>query len=314
MATGVTQLVSEVRDLSSLFNNPFFSDNQIVNFINDGGQEFYDWMISVYETYFLTKVDFSLPFAGQTDPNVFPMPIDLIKDNTLERNPTTTGRSLVPRLGSWSDRFNVSNWGFCGGRKYYPAGNNLMVFPPSNSAGNYRLWYTPRWSQLSEAQSIPPAVVGTPAVLSGVVTGTGTYSFSGAAFTAANVGDTLIVFGALDAVNNGSFPITVILTPDSVTTTNTASVSGVVSAATATLQPAGTAQFMPEAMTPWELGPKIHAALAIRQARQQDASGLDTKLAALKQRIVSAAANRTEEVPQSPLRDGWGRGFGGDRG
>src|ERR1700690_4545313 len=113
MATTVTQLVSEVRDLSSLFNNPFFSDAQIVNLLNDGGQEFYDWMLSLYETYFLTHVDFALPYAGQTDPNVFPMPVDLIKDNTLELNPApATCTRIVPRLGSWGDRFTCSQWGF----------------------------------------------------------------------------------------------------------------------------------------------------------------------------------------------------------
>ena len=66
-------------------------------------------------------------------------------------------------------------------------------------------------------------------------------------------------------------------------------------------------------MEPWVLYPEIHAAIAVRTSRQQDTSDLQPKLAGLKQRIATATANRTEEVPQTPLRDGqrWANWYGG---
>ena len=116
--------------------------------------------------------------------------------------------------------------------------------------------------------------------------------------------------------NNGAHVITAVLDLSNIQTATTGLTTETPAGGFGlTVQPLGTAFQMPEAMTPWELGPKIHAALAIRQGRQQDDGGLTAKLAALKQRIVTAAANRTEEVPQTPLRDrggfgwGWGGGF-----
>lgn len=222
MATVASDVVAKIRELSSLFNNNLFDDTAIIGLYNDGAGELYDWMVGTFETWFLDKVDFSLPFIGQTDPNVFPMPMDLLlKDNTLEMNPSAAGRVplLVPRLSTWSDRFQSGGPTPCGGRRYFPAGSNLMVFPANNSAGNYRLWYTPKY--------IPIALPSDPVQV---------------------------------------------------------------------------------AIEPWVLYPEIHASIAIRTSRQQDTADLQGKLASLKQRIETAVSNRTEEVAQSPLRDGnrWG--------
>ncbi len=314
MTIAAAQIVAEVRQLSSLFNNNLFTDAQIVKLFNDGAGELYDWIVGQYETYFLTSVDFAL--AGGVGANSFAMPMDLLlKDNTLEMNPTSNTPVPIPRLGSWGDRNRIGltagGFGLCGGRRYYPAGSNLMIFPPNLAAGNYRLWYTPKYIPIA-LNDVPEAVAGTPAVVAGVSLA-GVYGFTGSNWTSANIGDTLTIANATHPANNGSFVITAVGSTTAVTTTNSATVSEAGGSATATVQPAGTTNAFNVVMEPWVLYPEIHASIAIRTSRQQDTSDLQPKLAQLKQRIATATANRTEEVPQSPLRDGqrWGNPYYG---
>lgn len=312
-----SQIVADVREKSSLFNNNLFSDAQIVGLFNDGASELYDWMVAQFEAWFLTSVDFSL--AGGIGANVFPMPMDkLLKDNTLEMNPTNNTPIPIPRLGSWSDR-NRIGWtaGGCsldGGRRYYPAGSNLMVFPPQNSAGSYRLWYTPKYipvglpvagvplRSFNVASSDAPVQTG-PAVFG--------FNFANGGFTSADVG--AVVTPAFTNASgipwNTPFTVSIVNSGTQITVVEpmpaTAGFTGPATGTVAvTNQPVGTVPSFNVVMEPWVLYPEVHASIAIRTSRQQDTSDLQPKLAGLKQRIASATANRTEEVPQSPLRDG----------
>ena len=70
---------------------------------------------------------------------------------------------------------------------------------------------------------------------------------------------------------------------------------------------------LPVVMNPWVVYLKTHAAITIQSARQQSTTDLQVKLAGLKERIVKAAANRTEEPTRAlviPRRTGWNRGGG----
>lgn len=309
MTIAAAQIVANVRRLSSLFNNNLYDDTQILGFFNDGAGELYDWMVGKFETWFLDHVDFTL--AGGVGGNSFPMPMDrLLKDNTLELSPTTNTPCPVLRLSSWSDRNTATGIGYGGygpaARRYYPAGSNLMVFPPNNAAGNYRLWYTPKYIPIVLPQPVPPIVASVPAVSAGVSTG-GVYGFTGANWQAANIGDSIIVTGATNAVNNGTFTILSVGGVNAITVNNPGSQSEAAGAIAITWE--GPASTFNVAMEPWVLYPEIHAAITIRTGRQQDTSDLQPKLAQLKQRIETATANRTEEVEQTPLRDAYG-GFG----
>ena len=294
------QIVADIRVLSSLFNNTLLSDAQIVSLFNDGASELYDWMVGTFETWFLDHVDFSL--AGGVGANSFPMPMDkLLKDNTLERNPTQNCPDPVPRLSTWSDRNRMWSYsGDGGGRRYYPAGSNLMIFPPNLSAGDYRLWYTPKL--------IPVNLISYTGAGSSVVGATGVWTLAGGS-SIPMVGDYLIVSGATNAGNNGTFPITAV----SGNTATTGTTAGLVNESFSGVVSISEQSAFNTAMEPWILYPKVHASIAIRTSRQIEASDLTPKLALLKQRIETATANRTEEVPQSPLRDGtnrWGQNIG----
>lgn len=315
MTVLATQAVADVRQLSSLFNNNLFSDAQIVNLFNDGASELYDFMVGQFETWFLASVDFTL--AGGVGGNVFPMPMDLLlKDNTLELNPTNNVPIPVPRLGTWADRNRGwgpgGYFGTNGGRRYYPAGSNLMVFPPDLAAGNYRLWYTPKYIPISLPYAIPPSVPTVPATINAIGAGGGgltAISFNGSAWTAASTGDTFIVSNSSNG-NDGIYPIFAVNDSADITITGMLTAeSG--TGVTGIVQPAGTTNAFNVVMEPWVLYPEVHAAIAIRTSRQQDTSDLQPKLAQLKQRIATATANRTEEVPQTPLRDSmnWGGGY-----
>ena len=308
MTTTAATIVANVRRLSSLFNNNLFSDAQIVTLFNDGASELYDWMVGQFETWFLTFVDFSL--SGGVGQNTFAMPMDkLLKDNTREKNPASNNPINVPRLSSWSDRNSFPGIGYGGiggqggcGIRYYPAGSNLMIFPPNSAAGNFRLWYTPKYIPIV----LPTAPTGTLTAFGAA----GSMTFTGGAFTSANIGDVLTIAGATTPANNGTYTILGLVDVNNINTSNLSSVSEVAGAATVIDQPAGTTNIFNTAMEPWVLYPEIHAAVQIRTSRQQDTADLVGKLAALKQRIESATANRTEEVPQTPLRDNPGYPYG----
>jgi hypothetical protein len=64
---------------------------------------------------------------------------------------------------------------------------------------------------------------------------------------------------------------------------------------------AGGTEALPVSCTPWALYLKVHASIAIRTSRQQDASDLQAKLQALKQRIAGSVKNRTQAPRQAPI-------------
>ena len=180
MTIAAGQIVADIRQLSSLFNNNLFSDSQILGLFNDGAGELYDWMVGQFETWFLTSVDFAL--AGGVGGNIFPMPMaTLLKDNTLELNPTSNTPVSIPRLGSWGDRNRIGlvagGFGLDGGRRYYPAGSNLMVFPPNLAGGSYRLWYTPKYIPIVQSQPVPPIVPTVPATFCNGIRAPSTLAF-----------------------------------------------------------------------------------------------------------------------------------------
>jgi hypothetical protein len=70
---------------------------------------------------------------------------------------------------------------------------------------------------------------------------------------------------------------------------------------------------LPVALSPWALFIKVHAAIAVRQGRQQDTSELDGKLERERLRANSMAQTRSEDVTQAPITrqrnryGGWAR-------
>lgn len=149
MLITVQQLVDQIRVLSGLRRNNYFSDIEISEFADDGGKELADIFIAAQEHYFQTSLDFTL--AGGVGGNTLALPDDFQRANILLLNPTTDCPLPIPMLTSQLER-NSGGAGlfpFGGGRRYFVADQTLEVLPPSAAAGAYRLLYTPQFPTLA---------------------------------------------------------------------------------------------------------------------------------------------------------------------
>jgi hypothetical protein len=298
MSLTAEQAVSDIRPLSSLFNNNLLSDAQIVKLFNDGASELYDYMVMRYEQYFtLVPYDFTIPSTGG---NTVKIPVDVfLKDNTCELNPSTTSPQPVPRLGSWEDRLQTF-YAAPYGPRYWIGGDTLFIFPPNAAAGNYRLWYTPKYQPIALFSPVPND--GTPATINGFAATINTISFTHGMWTTAYVGQQIQIQGASNPANNGVFTISAVNDFNTITVAATLTTE-TPTTATALVIPPGYVNQLSTIMDPWFLYGEVHASISIRSSRQQDTSDLTPKLAALLQRVEAATSNRSEEVAQSPLRE-----------
>jgi hypothetical protein len=123
-------------------------------------------------------------------------------------------------------------------------------------------------------------------------------------------GDLLTTTGAVNPSNNGTFVITEDATGG--ITVKTAGAVGLVAenlpslTFSATVQPYQTISVLPQVMSPWVLYLKIHAAIAIKESRNQVVTDLERKLTAQTARIVAMAKQRSEGKTQAPITN-WRR-------
>lgn len=306
-------LSDDTRVISGLRNNPLFSDTQIVELLNDALGAARDTFVVALEHWFRATAPFTL--AGNTSgSNTFDLTTipDFQMDQGVNWNPQVGSPPIpVPRLGSFAERGSVGGVGWLSGqyREYFTNGDLLFIDPFQNSAGSYTLIYTPQGVPLALSVPIPPASPPTPAtflLISGGSPPCGV-SFSGAAFTQANVGDTLVLANSSHG-NNGSFPI-VSVSPPGIAFVGTALNAESPGTLTATLQPKGTRPDLPAVLTPLSLYLKVHASIAIQTSRHQPTTELQTKLAVETARVLSLAKHRTEGPKQAPIthrRRRWG--------
>ncbi len=132
------QLIDGVRQVANVQNNQFVTDAELTDRINEAVKELYDLVLSVYEHYYEDAFSFTL-IGGQSGNSVSLAALSFYKDNTCEWNPGTSNMRVVARLASNIER-DAAN-----GRVYEIKGTPpvLYVYSPEQSAGNYRLLYTP---------------------------------------------------------------------------------------------------------------------------------------------------------------------------
>lgn len=134
-------LIANVREIANVQNSRFVKDDELTKRINEAISELYDLILSVYEDYFVTYTANFTIVGGQGNNSVALASVctSFYKDNSLEWNPGTSNMRLVRRLPSDLERDARSV------RSYEIVGTPaiLYVYPPEQSAGTYRLKYTP---------------------------------------------------------------------------------------------------------------------------------------------------------------------------
>jgi len=268
--------------------------------LNEGLQEEHDLVIAANPTYLLLSTA-QTTVVGGFNANTIAVPADF--DKLYGVNRFDGDRAMtVPALPSYRERNNP-------GKRCYDLGPTAVaILPPQLAAGVYNLDYLPMAPKLFD-RTIVRAPSG-----DNVVGSTKVWTFTSMTFDPAiYVGATLVVTGASNSANNGTFTVTA--ASGSTLTTNGSPVNesfgaGVV----ATAQPPATIFELSAVHNKWNAYPSLFAAVAIVDKRGMDieAAALRTRLGGVAKRITSMAPNRRFEPLQQPLirRRDW-RDMGG---
>lgn len=155
MSESVEYMVSWIRNKSGLRNNPLWSDQDIIDAMNDASAKLRDVFIASFAHWFRKTYRFTL--AGGVGGNTLDLTEipDLQMDQYLNRNPDLPNPEPVTRLGSLAERaqFGALPAGFNRGRRYDTDGDVLTIYPASNSAGDYELVYTSMGEKLKPRDS-----------------------------------------------------------------------------------------------------------------------------------------------------------------
>ncbi len=137
MAKTRAQLRDGVRYLSDTVNSQLPTDTEINTRLDEAMAEAYDIVVARYDHYYVSTLG---PFAlvGGQGQNTKPLAADFYKDNGLDKDPGTSSARRIPRLGSFQERNNPSVI------SYTITCNDIVVYPPESSGGNYTHYYTPQ--------------------------------------------------------------------------------------------------------------------------------------------------------------------------
>jgi hypothetical protein len=293
-----TQLILAARQLSDTVDDPFVTDQEVLDRVNEGLDELYDFVVGEYEHRFITSLDFTLSggAAWTNGINQKPLPADFQKCNGVDKDPDTGNTRTIHTLASYLERnapYEIA---------YHLDGSLIKFYRPSRCQGNYRMWYTPQAPYLYD-----PTIVVTGSDTA--TASTEVLHFVNGVFDPSFVGATVTIAGATNAQNNGTKTIVAVngLTDIVVTglhdeTFNPASV-------TASSSPLGAIQYLTQILSPHYEYIVTNGAIRIRDKKEQDVSVLSARLDRLMTRAKEIFANTNEEPGQVPLTKNGRDGF-----
>lgn len=335
MGISVASLISATRVDSGLRSNRLFSDDQIAEKLTDAYADLRDLMIARFAFWFKKTFDFTL--TGGNGGNILTLSenvpdLEMIQylnliDSVGNPQPVTMLPSVAERNQYAASFPFLNGGGFNGfvGRRYFVDGDDLEILPAANSAGNYKLVYTPSNQRLalpitvnfalasSDIPEVPPP---------GLVTGTGAWLLANGGLTSdvpTSGFDIELTFSSPNAGFSGAYHVVDTQLPPTQSifgVSNLASTSGFTSPPTGTgtytYQPVGTIGELPDVMTPWRKYLQLHASIAIRTSRRQPIASLDLQFQREVKKIVAITKQRSQGVTQAPITNtNWG-GFGGN--
>ncbi len=326
MAITVQNLVNDVRVMSGLRDNQYFTDNQIVTLLSDANQELHDTIMRANEHHLMRSFDFSLLGGTGVGNDQMPLPDDFMQGHSVDGDRDLQSQYTVRYLRSWLER-NDSK--LASRPRYFFRGNSIVFYPQERAAGTYRMWYTPIADRLSLDKTVSFALATSdiPEVPPpGSLAGTGAWELANANAAAAtdiptSGFDLVLTFTTTNLGFSGTYHVVDVGLPPAFgsptfSTSNLASTAGFSSPPTGTgtytYTPNGTVSTLPAVITPYSQFLKLHASIAIRQGREKDETDLVQKLTKYSAQMTSNITNRAEEPEQPPLTRrtgdfvGWG--------
>ena len=206
MAKNLAQIIADARALSNTQKSKFVTDDEIGNYVNRAVKVLYDLIISADESYYCVDLDINFGSGSEAAATVS-LPLDFYKVRGLQINPDTLNARPV-----YAKAFTNHVWDGLG---YYLTSNSIAIGPSQSAAGGagpYRLTYVPKPPQFGPAINVQYAPTA-----DAVNSGTGVWTFANGAFIPSYVGFVLVIAGAANAGNNGTFVITAV-SPTTITT------------------------------------------------------------------------------------------------
>jgi hypothetical protein len=160
MAETLASLRDQARLRADMQNSKFVSDAEFNQYISDSYAELYDLLVSKFEDYYTAD-----PLVFHVDSgNTYDLPVDFYKLKGLDRALSDSNDWYTLRPFTFEDRnARRSATRF---RGLYPAiryrifGNKILFSPDDQAAGNYRMWYIPRYTPLVNDTDTVEDVIG----------------------------------------------------------------------------------------------------------------------------------------------------------
>lgn len=245
MANSITYLASDleaqVRLESDLNLSQVFDPDQLVTVISDAGSSLRDIFTGANQLYDIKTFDFTL--TGGIGANSVVLPQDFQQGHSIDVNPDTAQPFTLRYLPNWLNRnsyslpFQIFGNNF-GPKAYTFLGNEIMVFPAQYAAGSYRLYYTPTWTPLAIPISVDVETASIAITCDGSVTGFGpgqNFFGFGNPFLPTDVGCSVVISGASNSDNNGSFTVTGYISSGQITLSGSHTTETFATSATVTL-------------------------------------------------------------------------------
>lgn len=320
----VAELIDDIRTSADVLNTTAtgMTDVRILSIANSIAQEMHDLILSVDNSYYIQGYTFSLPDAvlqtlytaqnlGDAPANWSACPDGYYKDVGLDLSPALP-TPITCHNFNFAERNSPARrtW-----HTYRPvgraAGVQVLEHLCGNSAaatsGDYKLWFVGRAPVLAKATFID-ATSGINAV-DGILK---SWSFANASFTDADVGTYLVVSGATQAANNGTFLITSVTSATDVVTSLAAVVDEAFpTTVVASYQPGGTVGRLDDIQQIWNWYIRAGSAMVILGIQEDDEGPLARQKAEQRQRILNMAANRTSEPECAPVVETFGGNYYG---
>lgn len=162
MTTTMGQLMTFTRMRCGIEQDNSIQDSELMMMLNMALGNLDEVLVNEYEEYNLTSYIVTLPQPATGAPNVAPLPSDFHKLRAVDYGWPGSWITLYPFQMPERNRFNnpVANLSFPYGtqvsRKFRLEGNQLYIMPVSFSSGQYQVWYTPKYTFITDVnQTIP---------------------------------------------------------------------------------------------------------------------------------------------------------------